>query len=488
MNEVTSNKSIKSRFRMTIILILLIMSIAFVYTNKMKDNIIGQYSKYADIDIKLSNLSVEFNNRWVYFDLQYREHNIDVITKYYESNEKIQKIIDSILPYLVKDKDSSVYIRNLITMNNRFEKTAYSIMAGEYGNKSYIMYTNMRTLNDYISRHSSSLTSSFLQFSESQYSLVLEKYNMLDQNIYVLLMLAVVMSMVIFEGVNHNILRSIKKISNYAIKISNHEFETPDIEENSYKELDEFANTINSMKGSIKHYIDKLNAAAEAEKGYQIEKIKNIEKDKTIRETELKLLQVQINPHFLFNNLNTISRVAMFEGASKTVEIIDALAKIIRFNITHRSNLIRLSEELEIVKSFVYIQNIKSEDKYEVNYFIDEGLDDTKIPPMIIQLVVENSIKHGFINLNQKGKIDITIQKKNDYVSIEVTDNGVGISEEKLRKILANEKLDYASNSTGLGINNIKKRLELYYDRNDLFAIISSKGLGTKVELFVPIE
>ena len=311
---------------------------------------------------------------------------------------------------------------------------------------------------------------------------------MLDQNIYVLLMLAVVMSMVIFEGVNHNILRSIKKISNYAIKISNHEFETPDIEENSYKELDEFANTINSMKGSIKHYIDKLNAAAEAEKGYQIEKIKNIEKDKTIRETELKLLQVQINPHFLFNNLNTISRVAMFEGASKTVEIIDALAKIIRFNITHRSNLIRLSEELEIVKSFVYIQNIKSEDKYEVNYFIDEELDDTKIPPMIIQLVVENSIKHGFINLNQKGKIDIIIQKKNDYVSIEVTDNGVGISEGKLKKILANEKLDYASNSTGLGINNIKKRLELYYDRNDLFAIISSKGLGTKVELFVPIE
>lgn len=487
MSDVISNKSIKFRFTITIIVIVIIMSIIFIYSNKMKDNIIEEYNKYIDINLKLSNLSVEFNNRWLYFDSYYKYKDDDIRAKYLETNNEIKNIIEYVLPYVKQDKDSSTYIRNLDTMNEWFQNNSYLVMVRDESTRVYDDYLNLRTMNSYISKHSSSLISSYLQFTEFKYSEVLDKYKMLDTNIYLLLTLTVAISMVIFKVVSDDIVKTLKDLSKYAKKLSNREWDTPDAVGDSYKELDEFTHTLNHMKNSIRLYIERINESARIESNYQSEKIKNIEKDKIIRETQLRLLEMQINPHFLFNNLNTVSRMAMFEGATNTVEIVDAVSKILRFNLSQRNSFIKLRDELEVVKAFAYIHGIKYEDRFTINYDIEEDLIDTKIPPMIVQLVVENAIKHGFVGINKKGEVNINIYTREGFVIISVEDNGDGISEEKIQKIMSEDDLEYSNNSTGLGINNIKKRLQLYFDRNDLLTIESIEGMGTKVRISIPI-
>lgn len=472
---------------MTIIIILIIMSIIFIFSNKMKDNIIEDYNTYMDINIKLSNLSLEFNNRWVYFDSYTKDTDEEIRNEFFKSNGEIKEIIEYVLPYVNKDKNSSIYLRNLISMNEWFEDNSYLIIIGDGESYSYEEYLKIRIMNNYISQHSRSLISSYLQYTESQYSSILDKYRLLDTNIYLLLTMTILISMMIFKVVSDDIVNTLKALSKYAKQLSNRQWDTPDVVGDSYKELDEFTYTLNHMKNSIKRYIEKLNKTSEIESNYQKEKIKNIEKDKIIRETQLKALQMQINPHFLFNNLNTVSRMAMFEGAATTVEIVDAVSKILRFNLSQRNKFIELKDELEIVEAFSYINRIKYEDRFTIHYNIEEDLYHTKIPPMIIQLVVENSIKHGFIGINKQGKIDINIYKKEGFVVVSVEDNGEGIDKERLGKIIRGESLKDNKYSTGLGIKNIKKRLELYFDRNDLLTVESIEGVGTKVRILIPM-
>lgn len=488
MNKDNSNKSIRFRFRTTIALILIIMSVIFVYSNKMKDNIIEDYNKYMDINVKLSNLSLEFNNRWLSFDSLYKERDDELRKSYVESNVRIKEIMEYIEPYVIKDKDSGIFFRNLLTMNEWFQNNSYLVIVREGNIESYDNYMRLRTMNNYIAKHSSSLMSSYLQHTESQYSTILSDYRLLDTNIYMLLTVTILISMMIFKVVSDDIVNTLRTLSKYAKRLSNAEWDTPDIIGDSYKELDEFTNTLNTMKNSIKEYIDRLNEASKIESDYQKEKIKNIEKDKIIRETQIKALQMQINPHFLFNNLNTVSRMAMFEGADTTVEIVDAVSKILRFNLSQRDSFIELKDEIEIVEAFEFIHRIKFEDRFNINYNIEEDLYKTKIPPMIIQLVVENSIKHGFTGLNRKGKIDLNIFKEEGLMVVDVEDNGAGINKERLTNIVRGESLEGNKYSTGLGILNVRKRLELYFDRKDLLTIESVEGVGTKVRILIPIE
>ncbi len=488
MTNGISKKSIRFRFRMTIIIILIIMTIIFIYSNRMKDKIIDDYNRYMDINVKLSNLSLEFNKRWSYFNSYYQEKSREVRDAYVKSNVRIKELMDYVEPYVKQDKDSSIFFRNLIGMNEWFQNNSYLVIVRDESTRSYNDYTNLRTMNNYISKHANSLMGSYLRHTESKYSNILAEYKTVDTNIYMLLTLTIFISMMIFKLVSDDIVTKLRTLSEYANKLSNAEWDTSDIVEESYKELDEFTHTLNTMKNSIKEYINKLNEAAKIESDLQKEKIKNIEKDKIIKETQMKALQMQINPHFLFNNLNTVSRMAMFEGATNTVEIVDAVSKVLRFNLSQRDNFIQLRDELDIIEALDYIHRIKFEDRFRINYNIDKDLYSIKIPPMIIQLLVENAIKHGFTGTNKEGEIDIKIFREKEFVVIEVEDNGRGICKEKLASIKRGEDIKKNKYSTGLGLMNVRKRLELYFDRSDLLSIDSMEGLGTKVRIFIPVE
>lgn len=171
----------------------------------------------------------------------------------------------------------------------------------------------------------------------------------------------------------------------------------------------------------------------------------------------------------------------MFEGAEKTVDIVGALSRILRYNLMNRDKLVSLKEEIENVQAYILIQKTKFEDKISVQFDIEEEIENIEIPPMVIQLLVENAIVHGVSGLDREGLVRVQGFRKEDAAVIIVEDNGRGMS------------LDYESNrvnksTTGLGLANIRKRLELYFNRNDLLDIESVEGKGTKISISIPME
>jgi len=274
------------------------------------------------------------------------------------------------------------------------------------------------------------------------------------------------------------------RLRKYAELLSAAKWEIPDLKDQKYDELNSLAKAFDIMKHSIRKFIEELNEKTEIENNYHIEKLKSTEKDKLIKETQLSALQSQMDPHFLFNTLNTISRMAMFEYADETVKLIEATSKILRYNLDCKDKMVELKEEIRMIEAYVIIQETRFQDQMSFSFDIDKNLDTVKVPPMLIQPIVENAIIHGLREKDSGGIINITVKEKNSYISISIKDNGVGMDNEEMDTLLSEVK----NESMGLGVFNVKKRLELYYNRSDLLKINSNIGKGTEVLIFIPIE
>lgn len=177
-------------------------------------------------------------------------------------------------------------------------------------------------------------------------------------------------------------------------------------------------------------------------------RIERLELNTTLKQAQLNTLKGQINPHFMFNSLNNI-RGLMLEDVEKSREMITKLSEIIRYSLTKNNiNDIPVREELEVVENYIDLSKIQFEDRLEFVKKVDEDILDVRIPPMVIQLLIENAAKHGISNLKDGGRIHLAIFKKDNDLYIEVKNTG---------------KLKISKDSTQLGLKNIEQRLKLLY-------------------------
>lgn len=207
--------------------------------------------------------------------------------------------------------------------------------------------------------------------------------------------------------------------------------------------------------------------------------IKVREKEK--REVTLRMLQAQINPHFLFNTLGGLRYVAMMNQDNIVANGLEALAKLLRNTILNKDDFITIDAELENVANYITIQKIRYGDTFNIRYHVDEKLKNEKILKFILQPVVENCILHGFEEGNENNYIDIIICDKDEFIYFEILDNGVGINEEHLDDGHFN-----IDKFAGIGVKNIKERLKLYYEDVYTFKITSSKDEGTTTTIVIP--
>jgi len=194
-----------------------------------------------------------------------------------------------------------------------------------------------------------------------------------------------------------------------------------------------------------------------------------------------------MDPHFLFNTLNTVSRTAMFENAAKTQELIIAISKIMRYNLDHKGKMVELNKEIEVLKAYLTIQETRFKEQMNFRIKTEGDLSNFKIPPMIIQPIVENSIIHGLADIESEGKVLIEIDKEEDYLIIKIIDNGIGIEKQKLVDILNEEHKIESDKRKSLGLLNVIKRLKLHYGKN-LLNINSKVNKGTEVIIRIPID
>lgn len=200
------------------------------------------------------------------------------------------------------------------------------------------------------------------------------------------------------------------------------------------------------------------------------------------KEANLKTLGTQINPHFLFNTLNSITRMAFLEDSPKTEEMIYCLSDLLRYNLKQNEEFPTIDSELQNIERYLYIQRIRYKDRIKYSIDVEDELLSFRIPPMILQSIVENAIIHGLEPKVEGGNIYISSEIRNGDIKIIVKDTGVGIPSKKISKLLGNDTKSHL----GLGIHSSHHRLNTYFGSDYGLKIYSNENAETTVEINLP--
>ena len=212
-----------------------------------------------------------------------------------------------------------------------------------------------------------------------------------------------------------------------------------------------------------------------------IEKVYKMEL--TQKQAELEFLQMQINPHFLYNALDTISWMALAKGNMDVSEMTIALAELLRATIKKES-FITLREEMNTVKDYLLIQQERFGDKISAEYFVEEDAYSCMVPNFILQPVIENAIIHGLEPKIEKGKVSINISIQDEFLTFLVEDNGVGMDETEILDLY--KKCRENNTKQSIGLKNVYRRLLLCYGEASMLKIESKKEQGTRISFLIP--
>lgn len=212
-----------------------------------------------------------------------------------------------------------------------------------------------------------------------------------------------------------------------------------------------------------------------------------IELQNLLQDAELKALQAQINPHFLFNVLSVAEEAALCEGANQTVEIVEKISYMLQYSLKCTKQNTTLQEELRMVQAYLFLQEKRFGDRIHITFSIEMDIPPLLIPGMSLQPIVENAIQHGVEKMEQNGIVQVRVRRQTNFIAVTISDNGCGIDPELLAAIRRKENILSRNSTGGIGLVNVCRRMEIFYKQEDLFEIESVPGSGTTVTLRYPL-
>ncbi|MFZ6028937.1 MAG: histidine kinase [Chloroflexota bacterium] len=287
----------------------------------------------------------------------------------------------------------------------------------------------------------------------------------------ILMLCAVAFSVAAAWELSRSIYTPIKKLHDVTTTITKNDLQALVNSEN-VDEITELGMSFNIMIGKIRELLDA-----------------KVKEQENLKKAELRALQAQINPHFLYNTLDTIIWMAEAQKTEQIVEIVGALSSFFRISLSKGKDWITIGEEVERIRSYLTIQKMRYRDIMDYRIEVSDTVAGCTILKLILQPLVENALYHGIKNKRQGGSIFVRARPGNaDEVVLEVEDNGIGFSAEKLaqlRAALADDSGDIRMES-GFGIGNVNKRIRLYYGKQYGLSVISEYHTGTRVTLIIP--
>jgi two-component system sensor histidine kinase YesM len=201
---------------------------------------------------------------------------------------------------------------------------------------------------------------------------------------------------------------------------------------------------------------------------------------------EIEKLLIQINPHFLHNTLNTVQWLARMNGQKEIDRLVTLLAKVLHYNLGKQSIIVPVSEEIEALRNYVELQQIRYDYEFEVHIEVDPSVDKVLIPRFLLQPLVENAIYHGSSERN--GTIAIVVTRISaDQALLRVTDNGEGMNQEAIAALITNQD-ETKNRGLGIGLHYVNRLVKKYYGSEHLLQISSVVGTGTTIEIIIPIR
>lgn len=269
----------------------------------------------------------------------------------------------------------------------------------------------------------------------------------------------------------------VKRLSRHMQKVGNEKFDLINID-GGQDEIGDLIRNFNMMTAQIHSLINNVYKLEIQQRSQEAERIR----------AELNLLQSQMNPHFLFNTLNALLVVSTKNNYVDVKDIIKDLSKLLRRLLNWKEDLVTLEEEMSFTIMYLGIEKFRFRDKFEYYIEISDEARHYKIPKMSIQQLAENACKHGIQAIEGLGYVKIRAEIKGDCLHIVVSDNGKGMDKERVQEVMYQMQSQEESGGSNIGMRNVYRRLELYYDDKVKFSLMSKMGEGTEVSFEIPLQ
>lgn len=431
-------------------------------TSNKKTTILLEYdenngNKYISIIKKLDYFSYE-REKIVKLDIDYNSILKDIVSEYSNFNVDI---------YLCNDK----YI---LFSNNELNSSR-----GEINTLDKIIYKDILLQQNYEIYGYNEAYSIMVTAEKDVYNRIFNNIGF-KRIIVCLLILNLLIPTIVILIVSYSITNRLSLLTLHLKKVKNGNFDTIDMEIGT-DEIGTVINNFNLMVIKIKELIDVIFKKEIEQK--ELELAKN--------RAELKALQSQINPHFMFNTLESIRMRSLIKGEEETAYIIENLAKLLRQTINWGEDNINIFSEIGFVNNYLAIQKYRFGDRLDFNVKVSPGCNNIKIPKLSILTFIENSCIHGMEGVAHNVQVSTEISIENEYLCICISDTGKGMVSEKLNDIkmkINNCSFESFNGGKGLGVLNAYMRLQKYCNNTMSFNIESDENYGTKINIRLPIN
>jgi len=472
------NLSIRSKILISFFTVILLM----VAVNSMM--LLNVYRFNRQYDAIITNITTANNlNGFIKPAIDAEMWNIVAGKTEFEDGKQYEIIaqVNDQIEWMTTNTDSDkskikleVIRRTMNTLTNYVDKMGEQIKAGSRVAENEAVLENIRGVSEVAEASVQDYMLFEVNQAEQQYKQNLNRFNRLAIIYMILLPCTIGFSVFAAWIISASIYLPIKKLHDVTTTITKNDLQAL-VTDDNVDEITELGMSFNLMIGRIREL---LNA--------------KVKEQENLKKAELKALQAQINPHFLYNTLDTIVWMAEANKTDQVIKIVRALSSFFRIALSRGKDWISIQQEIEHVRSYLTIQRMRYRDILNYKIEVDEDILDGTILKLTLQPLVENALYHGIKNKRNGGTIVVRAQRVGaDLVRLEVQDDGVGFTPQKLAQIrstLEDETGEISLKEGGFGLENVNRRIKLYYGKEYGLYVQSRYLGGTQVVARIPLQ
>lgn len=443
----------------------------FYFYHKQTDKILAEYSDCSDFSAAIRQETAQIE-QMVYVTADTEEQSeCEAVRK--KSDQSLQNLIET----NATESDEircmkQVLVRALGVYRQHQDAFLQTLQQGTFEQQTF---SEIKAEGKYLCGYADDLTTALLESGKSNY-LALGR-QLANNNMIVVAMIALCtfgmtcgITMLI-----RSIVVPVRRLNNASLQVAQGHYDEPDLRYPQTDEIGQLADTFNQMKHQISQTIHALEAEAKMEKDLRRHQEEEARLNQLVERSRFAQLQSQINPHFLFNSLQSIANMAELEDAAVSENMILRLAKFFRYTLETDDAVVTLSRELDLLRDYISLQEMRFGDRIVFEMDCDPACDPLLVPKFIVQPLVENAIVHGMRQRTAGGRIRITCRKTEDGCRIMISDNGCGFH-------ITEPIPDRSSGKHSIGLRNIAQRIETMGGSLRLYSIC---GVGTAARICI---
>lgn len=287
---------------------------------------------------------------------------------------------------------------------------------------------------------------------------------------------------------SRSVTRPLDRLVREAHALAEGDFDRPAMEVPVSGDLQDVARAFNRMMTGIRELVAGLKDQQLLQQQLHQQELSNLSMERLLREAQLVALQSQINPHFLFNTLNSVARTARIEHAERSEQLIRGLSAVLRYILRNPRRSVPLHEEMHIVEEYLSLQAVRFGERLKYRIDVAPGARAAHIPPLILQPLVENAVLYGIEPMEEGGMITVhaALSAADGTLHISIADDGAGMDRALVEYLTAQEAETTGDTTSGIGVLNVRARLKLFFESHQRFEILSAPGDGTRIEIVIP--